>query len=106
MRKTLVGILAALVCGCAGYNPTPYWTIKDSAFRSLKPGATTKAEVRNLIGTPLLESSFPRQGEDVWDYRYLDGTIVMLAYVHFDSRGVVKYYEQRLDPAYHGAMDM
>jgi len=101
---------AAMLClaACAGfaptgYNPTPYWTIHTPDFAGLKAGTTTKAEVRKQVGVPLSEMTFPRQSEDVWEYRYLDGTtIVMLAYVHFDPNGVLKYYEQFIDPAFHG----
>jgi outer membrane protein assembly factor BamE (lipoprotein component of BamABCDE complex) len=90
-----------------GYSPTPYWTIHTPAFDNLKPGVTTKAEVRKQVGTPLTEMTFQRKNEDVWEYRYLDGTtMVMLAYVHFDTNGSFKYLEQRLDPAYHGGHDM
>jgi hypothetical protein len=85
----------------SGYHPTPYWTIHTPAFVGLKSGASTKAEVRKQVGVPMSEMNFPRQNEDVWEYRYLDGTtIVMLAYVHFDPNGVFKYYEQFLDPAF------
>ncbi len=90
----------------SGYSPTPYWTIHTPAFANLKPGVTTKAEVRKQVGVPLTETTFPRQGDEVWEYRYIDGTtIVMLAYVHFDSHGVFRYAEQRLDPAFHGGDD-
>jgi hypothetical protein len=90
----------------SGYSPTPYWTIHTPAFSNLKPGVTTKAEARKQVGIPLTEMTFARQSEDVWEYRYIDGTtIVMLAYLHFDPRGVFKYAEHRLDPAYHGGDD-
>lgn len=103
---TAIAVLL-LLTACASYNPTPYWTIHTPAFANLKPGVTTKAEVRTQVGVPLSEMNFARQNEDVWEYRYLDGTtIVMLAYVHFDPSGILKYYEQRLDPAFHGGVDM
>jgi hypothetical protein len=96
---------------CAGYAPgslpTPYWRIHTPSFDNLKPGVTTKAEVRKQVGTPLTETSFRRKNEDVWEYRYVDGsTIIMLAYVHFDPSGVFKYAEHYLDPAYNGGMDI
>ena len=92
-----------LLASCAtGYSPTPYWTIREASFGDLKPGVTTKEEVRKLIGTPLIESHFPRQGDEVWDYRYLQGTtIVMMAYVYFDSKGVFKYSRHMRDPAFY-----
>jgi outer membrane protein assembly factor BamE (lipoprotein component of BamABCDE complex) len=98
-------ILVALAA-CAGYSPTPYWSLHTPAFDNLKPGVTTQAEVRKQIGAPLTETTFQRKNEVVWEYRYLDGTtIVMLAYLHFDPNGVFKYAEHMLDPAYQGGMD-
>lgn len=109
MRNFLPAAAVSLVLtACAGfpptsYNPTPWWTIHTPAFANLKPGVSTKEDVRKQVGIPLSEMHFPRLNEDAWEYRYLDGTtIVMLAYVHFDPNGVLKYYEQRLDPAFHG----
>jgi outer membrane protein assembly factor BamE (lipoprotein component of BamABCDE complex) len=103
--KLLTAGAAIFLAACAGsYNPTLYTSIHDGAFASLKPGVSTKEDVRKQIGVPLTESHFPRLNEDVWEYRYLEGTtVVMLAYVHFDPNGVLKSYEQRLDPAFHGS---
>jgi len=99
---------AILLSACAGWpsgeTPTLYTSIHDSAFKTLKPGVSTKEDVRRQIGIPLTESHFPRTNDDVWEYRYVEGTtVVMLAYVHFDPSGVLTRYEQRLDPAFHGA---
>jgi outer membrane protein assembly factor BamE (lipoprotein component of BamABCDE complex) len=107
MKKfsSLAAATTVLLAACAGsYNPTLYTSIHDGAFASLKPGTTSKEDVRKQIGIPLTESHFPRLNEDVWEYRYIEGTtVVMLAYVHFDANtGVLKSYEQRLDPAFHG----
>jgi hypothetical protein len=100
-------VLAVLfsLAGCAGYHPayspTPWWTIRETAFTNLKPGATTKEEARKLVGIPLSEMHFPRQNEDVWEYRYLEGTtIIMIAYVHFGPNGVYKFTFHMLDPAF------
>ncbi len=95
----------ALVAACAGgyYSPTPYWTLHDVQFGSLKPGVTTQEDVRRTIGEPLLQMHFPRQNEDVWDYRYIEGsTLVSIGYLHFTPQGVLKYWEHWLDPAYYG----
>jgi len=108
LRKLPIVVAALLLTACAGfspssYHPTPWWSIHAPAFDGLKPGASTKEDVRKQIGNPLTESHFPLSNDDVWEYRYLEGTtIVMLAYVHFDPNGVLKSYEQRLDPAFHG----
>ncbi len=111
-KRNCSASLVLSLAACAGYaptsghSPTPFWTIHTPALTDLKPGVTTKAEVRKQVGVPLTETTFPRQEDEVWEYRYIDGTtIVMLAYVHFDSRGVFRYVEQRLDPAFHGGHD-
>lgn len=79
------------LAACATYAPTPFWTIREAAFRDLKPGVSTREDVRKQIGVPLSEMHFPRQDEDVWEYRYLEGaTVTMTAYLYFDSQGVYK----------------
>jgi outer membrane protein assembly factor BamE (lipoprotein component of BamABCDE complex) len=107
IRRLCAAAVLALVAGCAtGYAPTPYWTIRDTAFDGLRPGLSTKADVRKALGVPLSEMNFPRQREDVWEYRYLEGTTrVALAYVHFDPQGVYKYSHRFLDPAYYGGAE-
>jgi len=103
-RRGCAAALLYLLAGCAtGYAPTPFWTIRPGAFKELIPGSTTKDDVRRQIGVPVTESHFPRQNEDVWEYRYLEGsTIRMLADVYFDANGFYRGTAQRLDPAYIG----
>jgi len=104
-RSLSAGAVLLAVAACTSYHPTPYWTIHTPAFANLKPGVTTQAEVRQQVGIPLTELALPNKNEEVWEYRYLDGTtIVMLAYLHFDPNGVFKYAEHFLDPAFHGGM--
>jgi hypothetical protein len=99
-------VLLFSVSACTGVRPTPYWTIHTPTFANLKPGVTTKAEVRQQIGIPLTELALPQRNEEVWEYRYLDGTtIVMLAYLYFDQNGTFKRAEHLLDPAFHGGLD-
>ena len=95
-----VAVSLCLLVGCA-VDPAvkPWWTLRETDLRQLQPGKTTKAEVRTALGRPGLEMTFPRQGEEVWDYRYLDGSMYMLAWVYFDARGVYKYYTAQPDPA-------
>ena len=94
--------LALLLAGCA-VDPAvkPYWTLTEASFAPIKAGITDKSEVRNLLGKALLESMFPRQGEEVWDYRYLEGVRPYFAEIHFDLKGKAKYTTYYPDPAYH-----
>ena len=111
--RCFVFALSVILAGCAGYSPstgyspTPYWMVKEAAFNNLKPGVTTKDDVLREVGVPQLKSYFPRQGEEVWDYRYLQGTeTFMLAYICFDSKGTYKYVSHMLDQAYCGGPHM
>jgi len=110
MRRMLCRfVLAAAIVGSAGCasNPDikPWWTIKEANFLQLRPGQATKTDVRTLLGQPLFAATFARQGEEVWDYRYLDGTMIMIAWVYFDMRGVYKHYTRQPDPAYYSGVD-
>lgn len=76
-----ISLLAGLLLwGCA-VDPAvkPWWTLHESNLKQLQAGKSTKTDVRALLGKPVSEMSFPHQGEDVWDIRFVDGTIVMLA---------------------------
>ena len=89
--------------GCAGDPEVrPWWTLGEAAFRQIQPGRSTKGDVRNLLGKAILETTFQRLREDVWDYRYLYGAVFMYATVHFDERGVVKHVASEPDQAYYG----
>lgn len=99
-RASTVAVSLCLLAGCAA-DPSikPWWTLTETDLRQLQPGKTTAAEVRTALGKPGLTMTFPRQAEEVWDYRYLNGAMFMLAWVYFDSRGVYKYYSAQPDPA-------
>ena len=85
------------------YSTTPYWLVKEEGFTKLIPGTSKKSDVLRELGVPLLKSKFPRQGEEVWEYRYLEGTAtLMLAHVYFDPNGTYKYSSHRLDPVADG----
>jgi hypothetical protein len=92
-----LGLLAA-----SAIDPTakPWWTLRDDSFIPNKPGLS-KADVQNFLGKSILEMSYPRLNEDVWDYRFLHGTtMIYTTEVHFDEQGMVKYFTQYPDPAY------
>src|ERR1035437_7998205 len=93
-----VAVSLFLLAGCAA-DPTvkPWWTLQESDFQQLQPGKTTKADVRAAFGTPLRENTFPRLGEEVWDYRHIDVAMHMIASLYFDAQGVYKYYTTQPD---------
>ena len=98
------GVSLCLLAGCAA-DPAvkSWWTLREADLRQFQPAKTTKAEVRAALGRPELEMAFPRQGEEVWDFRYMDGATFMLAWVYFDARGLYKYYTSQPDPARYNA---
>lgn len=100
MRKTLSALGAAvLLAGCASYQQgRPYYTLRASDFAPLASAPTTKADVERTFGRPLTAMIFARQGEEVWDYRFLNGTFVYIAEIHFDlADGHTKYYKVHYD---------
>jgi hypothetical protein len=106
MRRSCIAVLLLLATGCA-IDPAakPWWTLREAHLRQLQSGKATKADVQALLGRPLSAMSFSQRGEEVWDVRFVDGTIVMLAWVYFDARGVYKYYTAQPDPAYNAKLD-
>ena len=102
LKLVVLAAVLGLLAACA-IDPAvkPWWTLRDESFIRIKPGMS-KADVQNLLGKPILETSFPRLNEEVWDYRSLHGTtFIYITEVHFDGQGVVKYFTQYPDPAYH-----
>lgn len=102
MLKALVLSLAVggLVACATEPAVKSWWTLNHESFTPVTPGLS-KADVERQLGKPILISNFPRLAEEVWDYRYLEGsTRIYLTEIHFDRQGLVKYYAQYPDPAY------
>jgi hypothetical protein len=101
-RIVFVVLMVLALTGCA----TPaasvnWWTLRESNFRDLRPGVTTREQVLKNLGTPFATMTFARQQEEVWDYRYVDLATIMHAAVHFYAKGVFKYYWAERDPAHY-----
>jgi len=108
MNKLLMFCAGALLLlsGCATDPASrPWWSLGEADFRGLQAGVTTQSEVLKRLGTPLQRANFERVGEEVWDYRYLDGTREMIAWVTFDRQGKYKNYVGQPDPARYSGMD-
>jgi outer membrane protein assembly factor BamE (lipoprotein component of BamABCDE complex) len=95
MKKSfaiLIVAAAAVVGGCAAHQQgRAWWTLNEQTFTPITP-TTTKDDVERLLGKPLLGTVFRNLGEEVWDYRFLNGTRVYIVEVHFDMQGRTKYY--------------
>jgi len=85
-------IALAALAGCAVQEGVrPKWTLHESDFKSITPQNTSKQDVERLVGKPLMSMVFPNLGEEVWDYRYMNGVDTYVAEVHFDMQGQTKY---------------
>jgi outer membrane protein assembly factor BamE (lipoprotein component of BamABCDE complex) len=86
-------VAAAALAACAAQEGVrPKWTLHEGDFTSITPQKTSKQDVERLVGKPLTTMVFPRLGEEVWDYRYMNGVDTYVAEVHFDMQGQTKYY--------------
>lgn len=100
----LTAALAALA-GCAG-DPLvrPFWSLRDTDFRQLKPGMT-KEQVIGIVGKPEFSNVFPHMGEEAWDYSYLDVQTRMRAWVYFDMKGLFTRHYEIYDMWYYSGAD-
>lgn len=93
LKRALPLAVAAILGACAWQEGIrPKWTLHDTDFAAIEPGAS-EADVEHLLGKPILATSFERLEERVWDYRYMYGVQTYVAEVHFDMRGHVKHIE-------------
>ena len=54
------------------------------------PGATTRAQVRELLGPPSDISRLPRQEREVWEYKWLHYQERRVLWVQFSDDGIVR----------------
>ena len=84
--------VAAVLAGCATQQGMrPKWTLHEGDFASIAPQKTSKQEVERAVGRPLMSTVFANLGEEIWDYRYMNGVETWVAEVHFDMQGRTKY---------------
>jgi len=96
-----IGLGAAMVGCTADPLVKPFWLLNEATFRQLVPGQSTTADAFALLGKPILQMTFDRTGDQVWDYRYMDYATNMYAMVYFDRTGVYKGYTSQMDPAFY-----
>lgn len=80
--------------------------LNAETFASIRPGKTTRKEVRRLLGAPARELNFELKNEQVWDYRYFDAvsTYDYAFSVSFNPQGVVTGTGSAPDdPRYHAS---
>jgi hypothetical protein len=76
--------------------------LTEGNFRArLTANSTTRNDVLESFGRPALVTRFPNLAEEVWTYRYREGTREYLNDIHFEAAtGIVKSYSLYPDPAY------
>lgn len=62
--------------------------LKPSTFARITPGLDTQ-QVRRLLGRPAKTQRFSLKQQDVWDWRFADGSEIKIFSVTFDREGRV-----------------
>jgi hypothetical protein len=75
--------------------------LKPEEFAKVRVGLD-KAGVRRLLGRPAATQVYPLKQQEVWDWRYLEGTDSRLFSVGFDMNGLVVETGSRADPQTQG----
>ena len=65
--------------------------LTEQNFRNVTPGKS-KDEVLELLGSPREKQPYPNRQEEVWTWRYMDGTFNKYLHVSFNLSGVVQSY--------------
>jgi hypothetical protein len=78
-------------------------TLVESNFVNLRAGQSTREDVTWMLCNPYRKFHFNAINQEVWYYRYINGSIYKLLQVTFDARtGLVKEYAMNPDPDVYG----
>lgn len=79
-----------------------YQALTEAQMAKIVPGATTRDEVRLLLGPPGETMRFGRMGEETWSYRYQTGASGNWIFnVNFDAgTRIVRSTGQQIDPLF------
>lgn len=79
---------------------TEYAQVLTAAnFAKFAQGASRDA-LLDLVGPPMQRMSFARSATEAWTYRWMDGTLEMIADAVFDARGDLVHIALYRDPAF------
>ena len=73
--------------------------IDEQFLRQIKPGVSTRDDVRRVLGRPGFVAAPHRLRGESWDYYGLDFQTRIILYVSFDANGVVASASKGVDPA-------
>jgi outer membrane protein assembly factor BamE (lipoprotein component of BamABCDE complex) len=89
------GIAWCLLTASAAYSADGWSTTVPAKQSQVRPGHSTKAQVRSLLGAPWRVVQFndcgmsmPGQADETWDYRGQDAAGAYRLHIEFDDRGV------------------
>jgi outer membrane protein assembly factor BamE (lipoprotein component of BamABCDE complex) len=96
MKTKLTMMAAALSLSAATFaHDVPQ--LNAATIAKIKPGATTKAGVQSLLGSPWRIAQFndcghapPGQADETWDYRGTEASGSYRLHIEFDDRGVAR----------------
>lgn len=93
----------------AVFNPagavTEYAQVLTAKNFSAVGQGTTRDAVLDQFGPPMERMGFPRSATEVWTYRWMDGTLEMIADAVFDAKGGLTHIALYRDPAFSSAVD-
>lgn len=81
MKKLLIIILVLLVSACVSAHGDKRISDKQTALQ-IKPGTSTKADVKQLVGEPM-EVEFTDTGDEIWKYVYSKAKIRGTSFIPF-----------------------
>ena len=76
--------------------------LDEKFLRLIKPGVSTRDDVRRVLGRPGFVAAPHRLRGESWDYYGLDFQTRIILYVSFDANGVVASASKGVDPAEYG----
>ncbi|HEY9065371.1 MAG TPA: outer membrane protein assembly factor BamE [Burkholderiaceae bacterium] len=86
-----------LAIGADGKLVAMRQVLKPANFAKIQPG-WDKVQVRRLLGRAAKTQVYPLKQEEVWDWRYADGSENKVFSVSFDTSGRVTATSTTLDP--------
>ena len=66
--------------------------LTEQNFRNIVADKTTKEDLLELLGRPRETMTYPNRQEEVWTWRYQDGTFNKYLHVSMNLSGVVRAY--------------
>jgi hypothetical protein len=83
---------------------TEYAQVLTAANFSAMGAGVTRDAVLDQFGPPMERMTFPRTATESWTYRWMDGTLEMIADAVFDAKGGLRHIALFRDPAFSSSL--